>query len=95
VTAAWIPEDLDWKAFNGALKRRDLVLAGGQGKLKGRIFRLGHLGSVTTDDILAALGTLEAALVELGRDVAPGVAVTAAQRVLLAPAAARTPAGVA
>jgi aspartate aminotransferase-like enzyme len=93
VTAAWIPEDLDWKAFNGALKRRGLVLAGGQGKLKGRIFRLGHLGSVTTDDILSALGTLEAALVELGRDVEPGVAVTAAQRTLLAPA--RTPAGVA
>ena len=93
VTAAWIPEDLDWKALNGALKRRGLVLAGGQGKLKGKIFRLGHLGSVTTDDILAALGTLEAALVELGRDVTPGVAVTAAQRALLAPA--RTPAGVA
>jgi aspartate aminotransferase-like enzyme len=93
VTAAWIPEDLDWKAFNGALKRRGLILAGGQGKLKGRIFRLGHLGSVTTDDILSALGTLEAALVELGRDVEPGVAVTAAQRSLLAPA--RTPAGVA
>jgi aspartate aminotransferase-like enzyme len=97
VTAAWIPDGLDWKAFNGALKRRGLVLAGGQGKLKGKIFRLGHLGSVTTDDVLAALGTLEAALVELGRDVAPGVAVTAAQQALLAPARtpARTPAGVA
>ena len=93
VTAAWIPDDLDWKAFNGALKRRGLVLAGGQGKLKGKIFRLGHLGSVTTDDILSALGTLEAALIELGRDVQPGVGVTAAQRALLAPA--RTPAGVA
>jgi aspartate aminotransferase-like enzyme len=93
VTAAWIPGDLDWKAFNGALKRRGLVLAGGQGKLKGKIFRLGHLGSVTTDDILSALGTLEAALAELGRDVTPGVAVTAAQQVLIAPM--RTPAGVA
>jgi aspartate aminotransferase-like enzyme len=93
VTAAWVPDDLDWKAFNGALKRRGLVLAGGQGKLKGRIFRLGHLGSVTTDDVLAALGTLEVALVELGRDVAPGAAVTAAQRALVA--LARTPARVA
>ena len=43
---------------------RGLVLAGGQGKLKGRIFRLGHLGSVTTDDILAAIGVLEAAAIE-------------------------------
>ena len=41
VTAARIPDGLDWSAFNKALKARGLVLAGGQGKLKGRIFRLG------------------------------------------------------
>src|SRR6478735_9136937 len=40
VTAAWVPEDLDWKAFNGEVKRRGVVLAGGQGKLTGKIFRL-------------------------------------------------------
>jgi aspartate aminotransferase-like enzyme len=82
VTAAWIPEDLDWKAFNGRLKRAGLVLAGGQGKLKGRIFRLGHLGSVTTDDILAAIGALETASIELGRRIEPGAGVAAAQRAL-------------
>ena len=55
VTAAWVPEDLDWKAFNGELKRRGLVVAGGQGKLKGRIFRIGHLGSVEVEEILGAI----------------------------------------
>ncbi len=84
VTAAWIPATLDWKAFNAGLKRRGLVLAGGQGKLKGRIFRVGHLGSVTTDDILAAIGVLEASAIEQGMSVAPGSAVAAAQRALLA-----------
>lgn len=84
VTAAWIPATLDWKAFNAGLKRRGLVLAGGQGKLKGRIFRLGHLGSVTTDDILAAIGALEASAIEQGLAVTPGAAVAAAQRTLLA-----------
>jgi aspartate aminotransferase-like enzyme len=84
VTAAWIPEGLDWKAFNAGLKRRGLVLAGGQGKLKGRIFRLGHLGSVTTDDILAAIGALEATAIEQGLDVRPGAAVAAAQQALVA-----------
>jgi aspartate aminotransferase-like enzyme len=83
VTAAWIPEGLDWKAFNGTLKRRGLVLAGGQGRLKGRIFRLGHLGSVTTDDILAAIGVLEIAAIEQGMRVEPGSAVAAAQRALV------------
>ena len=83
VTAAWIPESLDWKAFNGSLKKAGLVLAGGQGKLKGKIFRLGHLGSVTTDDILAAIGVLEQAAIEQGMDVRPGAAVAAAQQALV------------
>jgi aspartate aminotransferase-like enzyme len=84
VTAARIPDGLDWSAFNKALKARGLVLAGGQGKLKGRIFRLGHLGSVTTDEILAAIGVIEAVAVEQGLAVEPGAAVAAAQRALVA-----------
>ena len=44
VTAAWVPDGLDWKAFNAALLDRQLVLAGGQGKLAGKVFRVGHLG---------------------------------------------------
>ncbi len=83
VTAAVIPERLDWSAFNKALKARGLVLAGGQGKLKGKIFRLGHLGSVTTDDILAAIGVIEAVAVEHGLGVEPGAAVAAAQRAVV------------
>ena len=84
VTAAWIPDGLDWKAFNAGLKRRGLVLAGGQGKLKGRIFRVGHLGAVTTDDILAAIGAIEAQAIEAGLAVAPGAGLTAAQAALVA-----------
>jgi aspartate aminotransferase-like enzyme len=89
VTAAWIPEDLDWKPFNADLRRRGLVVAGGQGKLTGRIFRIGHLGSVTVEEIIAAMATLEAALLEAGRDVEPGRAVAAAQRAALEAAGVR------
>ena len=79
VTAANVPEDLDWKAFNGEVKRRGVVLAGGQGKLTGKIFRLGHLGSVTLEEILGAMSTLEIASIAAGRPVVPGSAVAAAQ----------------
>jgi aspartate aminotransferase-like enzyme len=79
VTAAWIPDDLDWKAFNGELKRRGLVLAGGQGKLTGKIFRLGHLGSVTVEEILGAMSVLEFVSIAAGRPIRPGEAVAAAQ----------------
>jgi aspartate aminotransferase-like enzyme len=84
VTAASVPDGFDWKAFNAELKRRGLVLAGGQGKLSGRIFRVGHLGSVTVEEILGAMSTLEIASLTFGRPVEPGAAVAAAQRAALA-----------
>ncbi len=79
VTGAWIPEDLDWKTFNGKLRKYGLVVAGGQGNLKGKIFRIGHLGHVTVPNIINAMAVLEQTLLELGRPVVPGEAVKAAQ----------------
>lgn len=92
VTAAVVPDGLDWKAFNGDIKRRGVILAGGQGKLTGRIFRLGHLGSVTVGEIIDAIGTIEAVSIAAGRGVAPGAAVAAAQRAALEAAGTVSPA---
>jgi aspartate aminotransferase-like enzyme len=93
VTAARIPEGLDWKAFNADLKASGLLLAGGQGRLKGAIFRVGHLGSVTVDEVLGAIATLEAVSIRHGRDVRPGVAVAAAQEAALAALGVTQPVG--
>ena len=79
VTGAIVPEGLDWKAFNGEIKRRGVVLAGGQGKLTGKIFRVGHLGSVTLEEILGTMSVLEFVSIGAGRPVRPGSAVAAAQ----------------
>jgi aspartate aminotransferase-like enzyme len=84
VTAAKLPDGHDWKAFNGAIKSHGVVLAGGQGKLAGKIFRLGHLGSVTVDEILGAIAVLERVSIEQGRRIEPGRAVGAAQAAALA-----------
>jgi aspartate aminotransferase-like enzyme len=94
VTAAKIPEDLDWKAFNGEVKARGVVLAGGQGKLAGLIFRVGHLGSVTLGEILDAVGVLEEVSITFGRPVEAGAAVAAAQRAALAASGVLAPATV-
>jgi aspartate aminotransferase-like enzyme len=74
-----MPEDLDWKTFNGKLRKLGLAVAGGQGALKGRIFRIGHLGHVTVPTVLNAMAVLEQTLIELDRPVKPGAAVEAAQ----------------
>ena len=97
VTGAIVPDDLDWKAFNGEVKRRGVVLAGGQGKLTGKIFRLGHLGSVTLEEILGAMSSLEIVSIGAGRAVRPGAAVAAAQVAALESLgiATPTPAGMA
>ena len=80
VTAAHIPDGLDWKAFNAELRGRGLVVAGGQGKLTGKVFRVGHLGAVSVDDILGAMATLEEVSLQFGREVVPGRAVAEAER---------------
>lgn len=63
-------------------KRFDIALAGGQDHLKGKIFRIGHLGFVCDRDILTAIAALEATLQELGHEsFNPGAGVTAAAKV--------------
>jgi aspartate aminotransferase-like enzyme len=83
VTAVHLPDGLSWKDLNAEMKRRGVVLAGGQGALTGVIFRVGHLGSVTVPDVLGAIGTLEEASIALGRPVVPGSGLAAAQRAAL------------
>ena len=83
VTCVKIPEGVEWKAINAAAKQRGLVLAGGQGKLAGQVFRVGHLGWVAVDEILGALSVLEAVLIEQGQPVRLGSAVAAAQAAVL------------
>ena len=72
VTSAHLPEGAEWSALSKALRARDTVLAGGQGKLTGKVFRIGHLGAVNVDDIVRALEALEAAAAEVGIAVSPG-----------------------
>jgi aspartate aminotransferase-like enzyme len=79
VTSAHLPDDVEWSALSKELRGRGLVLAGGQGALTGKIFRVGHLGDVHLDDILRALETLEAGAVALGMQVTQGVGVAAAR----------------
>ena len=64
-------------------KKFDIALAGGQDHLKGKIFRIGHLGFVSDRDVLTVISSLEATLRELGYEgMTPGAGVAAAARVL-------------
>ena len=71
VSAAWLPEALEWSPFNAAMRARGLVIAGGQGKWAGRILRMGHMGQVAPEEIADALAVLGATLAEFGARTDP------------------------
>ena len=62
-------------------KSHNITIAGGQGEMKGKVFRLGHMGYVGDFDVITALSALEQVLHELGHPVDFGAAVRAAQKV--------------
>jgi aspartate aminotransferase-like enzyme len=60
VTTAWLPEGVNGKALLAALdERHGVVLAGGQGSLSGKIFRIGHMGWVEQAELTAVLRALQ------------------------------------
>jgi aspartate aminotransferase-like enzyme len=89
VTAAWLPEDLEWGPFNAEMRRRGLVVAGGQGQMVGRILRFGHMGMVEPDDLASAVRVMGEVMRDAGREVDPAAAADATLRAAGAPAAAR------
>ena len=58
-----------------------VVLAGGQGNLKGKIFRIGHLGYVEPTDILVALSAVEISLENVGYKGIKGKGVQVAEEI--------------
>ena len=79
VTAVRAPDGIDSGELLLLLRdRHGVTLAPGQGPLKGKIFRIGHIGYFDVFDIGTALAAVELALSELGADIERGVAVTRA-----------------
>jgi serine---pyruvate transaminase len=79
VTTVRVPDSIDGSQLLLDLRDRfGITLAPGQGPLKGKVFRVGHLGYYDVFDITTALAGIELALAEAGADIERGVAVTRA-----------------
>lgn len=86
VTAVRMPSGMDVKGLLRYLEREDnVILQGGQGRLEGKIIRIGHMGYVQQHQIVDALAALERALPRFGHPVTPGAGVEAAGQVLAPP----------
>ena len=80
VTSALVPEGTDWSALNRELRAGGLQVAGGQGKMKDKLFRIGHLGDVSVDDIVTAIEIIEQGSIAIGRSIEQGAGPAAARR---------------
>ena len=79
VTAIRAPDGVDSGDVVSSLRDRlGITIAGGQGDLKGKIFRIGHIGWFDVFDITTALAGVELVLADAGADIERGVAVTRA-----------------
>ena len=82
VTAIALPDSIDGGKVPKLMRDRfGVTIAGGQGRLKGKIARVAHCGYFGAFDIIVTISALEMTLRELGHEAEPGAGVAAAQRV--------------
>ena len=82
LTAIVSPPSVDCKKLIKLLQdRHQVTVAGGQGSMAGKLFRIAHMGYIAPSDLLVALGALELSLAELGYPVTLGQGLGAAQTV--------------
>ena len=92
LTAVTMPQGLDSDAFiDHTLQLLDLPLGKGLGKVKGKLFRIGHLGSLNELELLGALAGVEMALKSFGIKIPLGAGLAAAETYLLETAGKRLP----
>ena len=80
LTAVVVDEVDSNQVVKVAAERLNLALGVGLGQLRGRVFRIGHLGSLNELEVLATLAGTELALLYSGQPIELGVGVAAAQR---------------
>jgi serine---pyruvate transaminase len=84
VTAIKLPDAIDGAAVPKTMRDRfGVTIAGGQGRLKGRIARIAHCGYFGPFDIVVTIAAFEMTLRQLGHEVELGAGVAAAQRAFI------------
>ncbi len=63
-------------------EKHGIIIAGGQNRLKGEIFRIGHLGYVSDNDLVVTIAALERTLLELGWSFQLGQGIQVVQELL-------------
>src|SRR5688572_28749957 len=83
LSAIYYPEGVD-AALVGRVRAEGIAIAGGlHPSAKAKYFRVGHMGSTRSGELLTTVGAVERALSASGHRLEPGAGLAAAQAVLL------------
>ncbi len=83
LTVSYYPEKVRDVEFRMMINEKfGIDVAGGLGPLRGTTFRVGHMGGVNRQDVVATVGAVEAALMEQAYDFTAGSGVAAALKTL-------------
>jgi alanine-glyoxylate transaminase/serine-glyoxylate transaminase/serine-pyruvate transaminase len=82
ITAPYFPDGVD-RTVLAHIKEAGVILAGGlHPEIKARYFRIGHMGAVSSSDVLATVGAIESGLAKVGYGFEVGAGLAAAQAAL-------------
>src|SRR4030042_5563022 len=84
VTAVKVPQGLDGEKLVKSMRDTyGVTIAGGQSELKGKVFRIAHMGFIEEFDIITGISCLEKVLTQMGYKFSLGAGVRAAEEVFL------------
>ena len=84
VTSIEVPEGIEAKEITKIMRvKYGVTIAGGRGKLTGKIIRIGNLGYCGIFDVIIAISALEITLKELGYEFEPGSGVAEAEKTFI------------
>ncbi len=84
VSTVVYPSGIEDIPFREKLYQNGVLVSGGKGVLAGKVFRLGHMGNITENEIVATLSIMERTLSEFNYDFKMGAGVGAAEKILFA-----------
>lgn len=83
LTAVYYPENIDGSKLRKAMNQAGVIVAGGLlGSIKSKYFRVGHMGAVNQNDLLATIGAVESALQACGYAHEAGIGSKATKQAL-------------
>jgi alanine-glyoxylate transaminase/serine-glyoxylate transaminase/serine-pyruvate transaminase len=84
VSTILYPAGIDDLSFREKLYENGVVVSAGKGVLTGKIFRLGHMGNISENEVVVTLSIIEKTLSDMNYDFRLGAGIGAAEKVLFA-----------